>query len=150
MSHEIVHHVTLTLRSGYAFDVSFDDVPGAPTFVVDEPRPLGESEGPNAAALLAAAVANCLAASLIHCLRKTRAEVESLTARVAAHVVKNDVGRYRVTRLDVELDPRLRPEDAGRLARCEGLFEDFCIVTESVRQGIPVAVSVKTLEVASV
>jgi hypothetical protein len=32
--------------------------------------------------------------------------------------------------------------DAGRLKRCEQLFEDFCTVTSSVRQGIPVNVSV--------
>jgi hypothetical protein len=38
----------------------------------------------------------------------------------------------------------------NRLTRCEGLFEDFCIVTESLRRGIPVAVTVKTRQDVSV
>jgi len=33
-------------------------------------------------------------------------------------------------------------EDVARLERCASLFEDFCVVTESVRKGIPVNVSV--------
>ena len=61
------------------------------------------------------------------------------------HLPKNEAGRLRVSHLDVELSPELDPEDMGRLARCEGLFEDFCTVTESIRQGIPVAVTVKNL-----
>jgi hypothetical protein len=32
--------------------------------------------------------------------------------------------------------------ELGGLARCERLFEDYCIVTESVRHGIDVNVSV--------
>jgi len=38
--------------------------------------------------------------------------------------------------------------DAGRLERCERLFEDFCIVTASIRQGIPVKVRVAQRESA--
>ncbi len=37
-------------------------------------------------------------------------------------------------------DSTLSGDVSARLARCEGLFEDFWIVTESVRHGIPVNV----------
>ena len=40
-------------------------------------------------------------------------------------------------------------EDTPRLGRCENLFEDFCIVTQSVRRGIPVNVTVKQREVTA-
>ena len=33
--------------------------------------------------------------------------------------------------------------EAARLERCERIFENFCIVTASVREGIPVSVHVK-------
>ena len=33
-------------------------------------------------------------------------------------------------------------EDPSRAQRCLGLFEDFCVVTASVKQGIPVSVEV--------
>jgi hypothetical protein len=34
--------------------------------------------------------------------------------------------------------------DNARVAGCEGLFEDFCTVTASVKHGIPVRVSLKS------
>jgi organic hydroperoxide reductase OsmC/OhrA len=143
---DIVHHVTVSLSSGYRFVVSFDDLPGDQGLAVDEPAPLGEGKLPNAAALLAAAVGNCLAASLLHCLKRSRAQVQDLTARVSMTLTRNDVGRYRIAGIDVELSPALAGHDAGRLGRCEDLFEDFCIVTQSVRAGIPVNVTVKATE----
>lgn len=146
MAETIVHHVTITSVRGYEFVASFNDLPEAGPMFLDEPPPLGEGRGPGAAALLATAVGNCLAASLLFCLRKTRAQIGTVTANVAAHVERNDAGRFRIMRLDVELTPEVASQDAGRLARCQDLFEDFCIVTESVRRGIPVDVKVKELE----
>jgi uncharacterized OsmC-like protein len=142
MSHETVHHVTLSLQDGFRFDVSFDDVVPPPHLLTDEVEPLGGGQGPNPAALLAAAAANCLAASLLFCLRKTRATVHGLTARARIHLRRNEVGRLRVSALEVDLSPEVDPGDVNRLARCEGLFEDFCTVAESIRHGIPVSVSV--------
>ena len=52
-----------------------------------------------------------------------------------------------VRAIDVELAPVLvSSTDAMRLARCEGLFEDFCTVTARVKHGIPVHVSLKQRE----
>lgn len=144
MSEEIVQSITLRLGKGYEFTASLDRRPDLPALLLDEPPPLGEGRGPNATALLATAVGNCLAASLLFCLRKSRAEISDLTARVSARVVRNETGRFRVAGIDVELVPVLPSEAAGRLERCAGLFEDFCVVTESVRKGIPVAVTLKT------
>src|SRR5215471_17931238 len=56
--------VTLTLRDGYAFGADFEQ-DGIPELLFDEPRPLGAETGPTALLVLAAAVANCLAASLL-------------------------------------------------------------------------------------
>lgn len=44
--------------------------------------------------------------------------------------------------MNVVLDLTLDDEATGRVGRCLGIFEDFCIVKESVRQGIPVSVEV--------
>jgi uncharacterized OsmC-like protein len=118
----------------------------APPLRLDEPRPLGEERGPNAAALLGAAVGDCLAASLVFCLRKARVSVDGLTARVATHVTRNEKGRFRIGGIDVELVPEVGEVDRDRLARCEELFEEFCVVTASVRQGIAVNVSIKEPE----
>jgi organic hydroperoxide reductase OsmC/OhrA len=72
-----------------------------------------------------------------------------VTANVSAHVVRNQQGYFRISEIDVELVPELLEEDAARFDRCERLFEDFCVVTESVRRGIPVNVKlVKRAEAA--
>ena len=143
MSEHIVHHVTLSLAQGFEFVASFDDLPERPEVCLDEPKPLGESKGPNAAALLAAAAGNCLAASLLLCLQKSRASVGGMHAKVAAHVGRNEMGRLRISHIDVELEPELGEDDLARFERCSGLFEDFCVVTQSLRTGVPVNVTLK-------
>jgi uncharacterized OsmC-like protein len=140
MADHPVHHVTLDLTRGYEFVATFDDVPSKPTLTMDEPAPLGESHGPSAAALVAAATGNCLAASLLFCLEKSRASVGALKVHVAAHVERNDAGRMRISRIDVELEPELTGDDLARFERCSALFEDFCVMTQSLRQGVPVNV----------
>jgi organic hydroperoxide reductase OsmC/OhrA len=140
---EITHHVTLRRARGFEFVAEFEDMPEKPSMLFDEPAPLGEDRAPNAAAVLGAAVGDCLAASLTFCLRKARLDPDQLTAHVATHVERNERGRFRITGIDVELDPEFAEGGGPALDRCERLFEDFCMVTESVRHGIPVQVSVK-------
>jgi uncharacterized OsmC-like protein len=146
MSDERTHHVTLNLAHDYEFVADFNDIPDAPSIFFDEPQPLGHNSAPNAAAVLGAAVGNCLSASLAFCLRKAHVPVEGLTARVTTRTARNERGRFRVTGIEVELVPEVAGTDSAGLRRCEQLFEDFCMVTESVRHGIPVSVSVKHAE----
>jgi uncharacterized OsmC-like protein len=134
--------VTLALRDGYRFAVDFGQ-PGVPELLTDEAPPLGGGSGPNPARLLATAVGNCLAASALFCLRKARIEVSGFAVRVDGTLTRNERGRLRVGPLRVTLEPRVRPEDRGRIGRCLELFEDFCIVTESVRKGLDVTVDVQ-------
>jgi uncharacterized OsmC-like protein len=143
MAEEVVHAVTVSLEKNYEFTASFERFPDVEPILLDEPPPLGEGHGPNAAALLAAAVGNCLAASLAFSLRKSHADVKGLKAVVRARVARNEKGRTRISGMEVELTPALADADLTKLARCSELFEDFCVVTASVRQGIPVAVTVK-------
>jgi uncharacterized OsmC-like protein len=142
MSETRDYNVDLRFVRGYEFVATFPDKDGLPPIVFDEPAPLGEGSGPNAAAVLAAAIGNCLAASLAFCLRKARVEPVDLKAAVVARVARNEHGRFRISGVDVELVPEVLEADRARLERCERLFEDFCIVTESVRRGIQVNVKV--------
>lgn len=142
MSETRDYKVELRFVRGYEFVATFADEESLPPIVFDEPPPLGEGSGPNAAAVLAAAIGNCLAASFAFCLRKARLEPVDMGASVVAHVARNEQGRFRISGIDVELAPEVREADRPRLERCERLFEDFCIVTESVRRGIPVTVNV--------
>ena len=134
--------LTLTLESGYALTARFDEEARAP-LTTDEAAPVGTGRGPNPARLLGAAIGSCLGASLLYCLRRARVEVAGLTTRVWGTLVRNERGRWRVGAIDVVLMPAGPVADPERFRRCVSVFEDYCIVTESVRQGIPVSVAVQ-------
>lgn len=128
----------LSRQQDYRFSVEFD-LAGVPDLQLDEPVPLGAGAGPNASRLLAAAVANCLSASLLFCLGKFKQEPGKIIAQVKGHLIRNEKGRLRVGGFDVDI--RLG-QSVERLAHCAEQFEDFCVVTDSVRHGIPVNVRV--------
>lgn len=138
--------VRLTLQDGYAFSVDFSGQDFLP-LMVDEQPPLGQGRGPNPARLLAAAVGSCLSASLLFCLRKSRIAVSDLRTTVDVSLARNDRGRLRIGGIRVRLAPKLDPEQRERMDRCLELFQDFCIVTESVRDGIDVDVVVENTPV---
>jgi uncharacterized OsmC-like protein len=131
--------LTLSRQQDYRFNVQFD-LAGVPDLQLDEPAPLGAGAGPNASRLLAAAVANCLSASLLFCLGKFKQDPEGLTAHVTGKMVRNEQGRLRVGGIAVDI--RLE-QTVERLAHCADQFEDFCVVTDSVRNGIPISVQVR-------
>lgn len=134
--------VTLEQTDRYCFTADFHR-PGISPLTLDEPPPLGGEQGPGASRLLAAAVGHCLSASALFCLEKARVKVLGMRTTVTADVVRNDRGRLRVGGLSVKLQPRVSAADRSRLGRCLELFEDYCIVTQSVRRGIPVSVVVE-------
>jgi uncharacterized OsmC-like protein len=135
-------NVTLDRQEGYRFLVDFHD--GRAPLEVDEQPPIGDGDGPNPARLLAAALGHCLSASMLFCLQKSRVDVQSMRTDVRAQVSRNERGRLRVTEIAVELHPELADADSARLARCQELFEDYCVVTESVRGSMDVQVQVRT------
>lgn len=131
----------IELMENYKLRVSFNSDKIEDIFV-DEPEPLGSGDYPNAGRLLAAAVGSCLCASLAFCLRKSRANVMSMTAEVSTTLERNDRGRLRVTSMIVSIRPEI--DGPGKLERCREIFEDFCIVTQSVREGIDVKIDVRS------
>jgi organic hydroperoxide reductase OsmC/OhrA len=144
---------------GFAFDVDLIDayrqrvdfaLPGVAPLDVDEPPPLGASGGPNPARLLGAAVASCLGASLLFCLGRARIAVRGLHTHVDVTMTRNARGRLRVGRIRVRLEPAVAEEDQPRVARCAEVFEEFCVVTASVRPGVPVDVDVVPVAPATV
>ncbi|MEZ4392771.1 MAG: OsmC family protein [Polyangiales bacterium] len=126
---------------GYEFRVRFDKEHYA-ELSMDEPPPLGRDSAPNPARMLAAAVGNCLAASLLFCMNRARRPLDSVTADVKVELVRNEAKRLRIGRVAVVLRPQVEG-GAEALAPCLETFEDFCVVTQSVREGLQVDVTVE-------
>lgn len=137
----------LTLRrlENFRFEAEFDG-PKMPTLLFDEPEPVGDDEGPNAARVLGAAVGNCLSASLLFCLQKARVNVEDMTTDVHGIITRNEDKRLRVTGLQVRITAAIPPEDQERVPRCLKVFEDFCVVSGSVRKGVDIEVEVDVVD----
>ncbi len=133
--------IHLEQEEDYAFRVKFD-IKKADDILMDEPPPLGERNGPNASRLLAAAAANCLSASLMFCLAKEDVPANSVKTEATCTLVRNEKKRLRVGRLDIRITAGDELLQSKKLDRCMTLFEDFCVVTASIREGIPVGVEV--------
>jgi len=147
MADETVNTIALKLKQGYEFEAAFENFPGVAPLLLDEPPPLGGAHGPNASAILGAAVGNCLAASLLFCMQRSRATVAGVDVKVTVRTARSEKGRLRIRGIDVTIEPDLAPgQDPARLERCKDLFEDFCVVTQSVRNGIPIEVTVTQRE----
>ncbi len=133
---------TLDQVKDYEFTVSFDRGSFG-KLTMDEPAPLGTEKGPSASRFLSSAVGHCLSSSLIFCLQKSRIPLKHVATRVHTTLARNDAGRWRVQgiKVDINAEP-VNEQDRDRMKRCLGIFEDFCIVTQSVRKGINVEVAV--------
>ena len=142
MSEEGRFTIHLEQQKDYQMNVRFDWDKAADV-LMDEPPPLGEGSGPNAARMLAAAAANCLSASLLFCLTKKEPPAGSLRAEATAIMVRTEDKRMRVGGMEVKLIINDELVSSQRFDRCKELFEDFCIVSASIRQGVPIKVSVE-------
>lgn len=133
--------IQLEQEERYAFRVKFD-LDKADDILMDEPPPLGERNGPNASRLLAAAAANCLSASLMFCLAKEDVPSRAVRTQATCTLIRNEKRRLRVGRLDVRITVGDELLETKKADRCMDLFEDFCVVTASIRQGITVGVEI--------
>lgn len=134
--------VSMTREKDFVFKVDFglDNF----DFTMDEPAPIGGDTGPNASKVLAAAMGNCLTASLLFCLNKARADVGDIETKVDGKMRRNEKGRWRIAEINVEISPEINTGEFGsQFERCSKLFEDFCIVSKSIEEGIPINVEVK-------
>jgi organic hydroperoxide reductase OsmC/OhrA len=142
MSEEGRFTIHLEQQENYQINVRFDWKKAA-DLLMDEPPPLGEASGPNAARLLAAAAANCLSASLLYCVTKEGPPANSLRTEATCIMIRNEANRLRIGGMEVRLIVNDELADSKRFDRCKDLFEGFCIVSASIRDGVPIKVSVE-------
>lgn len=141
MSEEGRFTIQLEQPRDYQIKVAFD-WDQVPDLLMDEPPPLGEQHGPNASRLLAAAAANCLSASLLFCVFKNDPPPDAVRTEATCIMVRNEQKRLRIGGLEIRLSVSDALRDSPRFPRCKTLFEDFCVVSASIRQGIPMRVTI--------
>jgi len=138
MSEQQKFLVKLHNMQGYQFMIDFGEFG---ELLTDEPAPLGNNEGPNPARLLIASVANCLCASLLFTIKKYHQQPGEVSAEVTGTTERVDK-RWRITHIAVAITLGNEPENIAHFERIINQFEDFCVVTQSVRRGIDVSVDI--------
>ncbi|MEP7299795.1 MAG: OsmC family protein [Burkholderiales bacterium] len=133
--------IELVQQSDYRFEARFDD-PGIPVLLTDELKPLGGNAGPSPVRLLGVSVANCLAASLLFAMRKFKNDPGPLRAVATVKMVRNPQNRLRGGRIAVDVHLAADASAIAQIDRVLAQFEDFCVVTQSVRLAFPVDVRV--------
>ena len=131
--------VSMERKEGFQFSVDFG-LDGVDNLLMDETDPVGDGKGPDASNILAAAMGNCLTASLLFCLEKGRAEVGDVRTEAKGVMRRNEEGRWRIVEFIVDIYPEIDEKFESQFKRCLDVFEDYCIVSQSVRQGIPTKV----------
>ncbi len=133
--------ITITQIEAFKFVVDF----GAafPALETDEPEPIGLGSGPSPEQLLIAGVSNCLCASLAFALGKFGQDGRGVSARASAAIVRNADRRLRIGGIEVDITLGAASASLPRIEQVLAQFERFCTVSESVKVGIPVAVSVR-------
>ena len=137
--------IKLVQQADFRFAADFGSA-AIPTLITDEPAPLGGGQGPNPEQMLGTAVANCLSASLLFAMRKFKNDPSPLQAVATVNPVRNPQTRMRIGSIAVDLRLGVAASTISSLDRILAQFEDFCVVTQSVRSAIPVAVRVMDVD----
>ncbi len=125
----------------YEFRVRFDN-PEHPELILDAPPPIGRGANVAPSRLLAAAVGHCLASGLLFAARRMQIPAGPISARVRTQIVRNAQGYPRIAGVDVEIDASFPDAAQEQISRLLATFQNFCTVSESIRQGVPISVKV--------
>jgi hypothetical protein len=117
--------------------VEWEEVPDT---AFDGPAPRFERPTPYAPLILATALGNCLVVSLLSCLHELQVEPRGLRTTVRGAIAFNERGRAQISRMEVRIHLEGHEDLASRLEHCLRFDEDYSLITESVRSGIPISV----------
>jgi len=115
-------------------------------FDVDEPVSFhGTDLGPSAVEYLLIGIGGCLGTTFIYCLQKNNVDLEALEVVVDGKL--SHAGPKMLLRLvDVEVDLKFMPKGTSsevEINKCMKEFTEYCIVTNSIREGVNVNVNCK-------
>ncbi|MBY9020565.1 MAG: OsmC family protein [Candidatus Lokiarchaeota archaeon] len=134
--------VGISLEKDMIFKCNLGEMKIGDCFIDDTHQEETDMLGPNPTRLLGLALLGCLSASFIFCLKKKELTVDDLKAEAELTIARNAKGFWRVKKVDIELNIEINdPGTRKRADQCKKMFEQYCIVTQAVREGIEVEVN---------
>ncbi len=143
MSEGMKTKVGLSLEQEMIFSCDLGDMEVKDCYVDDTHKDEVDMLGPNPTRMLGLALLGCLSSSFIFCLKKRNLTLDDLKAEAELTIARNKKGFWRVKKIDVEIDIKISdPDTRKRADQCRKMFEEYCVVTQAVREGIDVEVNV--------
>ena len=135
--------VGIKLKSEMIFKCDLGEIKVEDCYIDEEHHVEAEMWGPNPSRMLGMAVLGCLSASFIFCLKKREFSLSDLNADAEVIIARNEKGFWRVKNINVNIDPKIDTAEMRKRAdQCRKMFEQYCIVTQAVREGIEVNVNI--------
>jgi uncharacterized OsmC-like protein len=134
--------VSITLEKEMIFRCDLGNMNVKDCYIDDTHKDEVDMLGPNPSRMLGLALLGCLSASFIFCLGKKNLTLDDLQASAELTIARNDKGFWRVMNVDVDINMEINdPETRKRADQCKKMFEQYCVVTQAVREGINVEVN---------
>ena len=142
MSEGMKPKVGITLEKEMIFKCDLGDMQVKDCYIDDTHKDEVDMLGPNPSRMLGLALLGCLSASFIFCLKKKNLSIDDLNAEAELTIARNKKGFWRVMKVDVDINIKISdPDTRKRADQCKKMFEQYCIVTQAVREGIAVEVN---------
>ncbi len=143
-SQRFEYELSMVKLDDYKFIVDFNK-DSIPDLFMDESEdiPGGEGKGPSASMLIAAAIGNCLSASLQFCLTKKKNKVNEIKTKVVIFRERNKEGFWRISEANVTITPDIEKTEDSSVQRCIEIFRKYCIVSSSLEAGIKINVNIE-------
>jgi uncharacterized OsmC-like protein len=139
MPDEYISEVGIKLEENMIFKCDFGQTMMNNLFIDEQHKNPKEKIGPNPSKLLALSVLSCLASSYAFCLQKRDFELSDLEGKAVITSKRNKNGLWRLKKIDIKLIPKIdNPKMRKRATLCKKIFEQFCIISESLREGIEI------------
>lgn len=144
MSNELKSKVGLKLEEQMLFKCDLGQIKMHNLYIDERKKKRNDKIGPSPVKLLALSVLSCLLASFEFCLEKKNLELSDLEGKAEIIIARDKKNFWRVKKIDIDILPKIdNPEMRKRVDQCKRLFEQYCIISESLRKGIEINVNLE-------
>lgn len=142
MSNELKTKVGIKQQEEMLFKCDLGNLKLDNLYIDEQDKKEIDKKGPSPAKLLGLSVLGCLAASFSFCLQKKYYSIIDLEGKADVTIIRNERGFWRIKKIDVNIIPQIdTPEARKRADQCKKFFEQYCIISQSLRAGFEVNVN---------
>ncbi len=142
MSNEYKSEVGIKLEDEMIFKCDLGQIQMNDLFIDEYHKRSINKIGPNPSKLLALSVLACLASSFTFCVQKNNFSLSDIEGKAIITSKRNEKGFWRLKKIDIILNPKIdNPQMRKRADQCQKNFEQFCVISESIREGFDININ---------